>query len=1051
VILSDLSVKRPVFASVISLLLIAFGLVAFDRLPLREYPDIDPPVVSIDTTYAGASAAVVETRITKVIEDRISGVSGIKFISSISQDGRSRITIEFEIGRDVDAAANDIRDRVGGVADDLPDEADAPEIEKVDSNDDVIMWLNLTSDRMSVLELTDYANRYLTDRFSALDGVARVRVGGGLSYAMRIWLDRTALAARGLTVNDVERVLRAENVELPAGSVESVQRQFTVRVERNFNNPESFSQLVLGQGRDGYLVRLGDVARVEKDAVENRTFFRGNGTPMVGIGIIKQSQANTLAVAKAARDEARRLNTSLPEGMQIKQSYDTSVFIQGAIDEVFKTLMIAAGLVVLVIFLFLGSVRATIVPAVTVPVSLIATFIVLYALGFTINLLTLLALVLAIGLVVDDAIVVLENIHRRMDEGETPLVAAFNGTRQVGFAVVATTLVLVAVFVPIAFLKGDVGRLFSEFALTMAAAVGFSSIVALSLSPMLASKILKPGYDKVSVAGVAERLFDGVRDGYGRALHVTLRHPSVIVALFFLILAGAGWLFTQIPREFAPKEDRGAFFLVVSGPEGASFTYMAEYMNAIEQRLMPLVENGEVSRLLIRTPRGFGNLAIFNSGIAVLVLADWSKRRSGWEIMSDVSRRIADLPGVRAFPVMRQGFGSRTQKPVQFVIGGGTYEELAAWRDVLLDKINENNPGLVGIDYDYKETKPQVRLVIDRDRAGDLGVTIGNIGRTLETVLGSRRVTTYIDNGEEYDVILEGERDDQRTPSSIENIYVRSDRTGQLIPLSNLVTLEEFADSQALNRYNRVRAITLEANLAEGYSLGEALAYLEGLVRDNLPETAIIDYKGQSRDFKAAGGDIVFVFVLGVLVVFLVLAAQFESWLHPLVIMLTVPLAMAGALFGLYVTGGTLNVYSQIGLIMLVGLAAKNGILIVEFANQLRDRGTAFREAIHEASLIRFRPIVMTGITTAAGAVPLILAFGAGAETRFVIGTVVFSGVIAATAFTLFVVPVAYALLARRTGSPGDVARRLNGELAAPATKPKPVAEVNTADRPAAE
>jgi multidrug efflux pump len=418
--------------------------------------------------------------------------------------------------------------------------------------------------------------------------------------------------------------------------------------------------------------------------------------------------------------------------------------------------------------------------------------------------------------------------------------------------------------------------------------------------------------------------------------------------------------------------------------------------------------------------------------------------------MSDVSRRIADLPGIRAFPVMRQGFGTRIQKPVQFVIGGGTYEELAAWRDVLLDKINENNPGLVGVDYDYKETKPQIRVVIDRDRAGDLGVTIGNIGRTLETVLGSRRVTTYIDAGEEYDVILEGERDDQRTPSNIENIYVRSDRSGSLIPLSNLVSLEEFADSQTLNRYNRVRAITIEANLADGYSLGEALAYLEGLVRDNLPETAIIDYKGQSRDFKSTGGDIVFVFVLGVVVVFLVLAAQFESWVHPLVIMLTVPLAMAGALLGLYITGGTLNIYSQIGLIMLVGLAAKNGILIVEFANQLRDQGTAFREAIHEASLIRFRPIVMTGITTAAGAVPLILAFGAGAETRFVIGTVVFSGVIAATAFTLFVVPVAYALLARRTGSPGDVERRLNGELAAVA-KPEPVVHIKTADRPAAE
>ncbi|MGF1641991.1 MAG: efflux RND transporter permease subunit [Rhodospirillales bacterium] len=1049
-ILSDLSVKRPVFAAVVSLLLVAFGLVAFERLPLREYPAIDPPVVSVETSYRGASAAVVESRITELIEDRIAGVNGITFISSISEDGRSRITVEFDVSRDIDAAANDIRDRVAGILGNLPDEADPPEVQKADSDDDVIMWLNLTSDRMTLLELTDYARRYLTDRFSILDGVARVRIGGGLNYAIRIWLDRNALAARRLTVNDVEQALRAENVELPAGSIESTERQFTVRVERAFDTPESFGRLVLGQGRDGYLVRLVDVARIERGAAEDRTFFRGNGVPMVGIGIVKQAQASTLAVARAARDEARRLNASLPEGMSIEESYDTSVFIQGAINEVFKTLLIAAGLVILVIYLFLGSIRATLVPAVTVPVSLIATFIILYALGFTINLLTLLALVLAIGLVVDDAIVVLENVHRRMDEGETPLVAAFKGTRQVGFAVVATTLVLIAVFVPLAFLQGQVGRLFSEFALTMAAAVSFSSVVALSLSPMLASKVLVPGGDRGRIAGVVERLFDRVRRGYGRALAAALRRPAVTIAAYLALLAVAAGLYVRMPHEHAPQEDRGAFFVLVTGPEGASFAYMAEYMDVIEERLMPLVESGEVSRLLVRAPRRFGNLDTFNTGIAIVVLADWSARRSGWAIMDDVGRRIADLPGVRAVPVMRQGFGPRVQKPVQFVVGGGTYDELAAWRDVLLDKINDNNPGLTGIDFDYKETKPQIRVVIDRDRAGDLGVTIGNIGRTLETVLGSRLVTTYIDAGKERDVILEGDRDDQRTPGSIENIFVRSDRTGLLIPLANLVTLEEIADAQMLNRYNRVRAITIEAGLADGLSLGAALDFLEGLVREHLPETAIVDYRGQSREFKTAAADLAFVFMLGLVVVFLVLAAQFESWIHPLVIMLTVPLAMVGALVGLLVTGGTLNLYSQIGLIMLIGLAAKNGILIVEFANQLRDQGTAFEDAIREAAGVRLRPIAMTAITTAAGAVPLILAFGAGAETRFVIGTVVFSGVIVATVFTLFVVPVAYALLARRTGSPGDVARRLEREMA-PAARPQPLAEVGSAERPAAE
>jgi len=1030
-ILSDLSVTRPVFASVLSLLLVAFGLVAFDRLPLREYPDIDPPVVSIETLYRGAAANVVESRITQVIEDRISGIEGIRYIESTSEDGRSGITVEFNVDRDIDGAANDIRDRVSTVLDELPDEAEPPEIQKVDSNEDVIMWLNLVSDRMSVPELSDYARRYLVDRFSVLDGVARVRVGGGQTFAMRIWLDRKELAARELSVSDVENALRAENLELPAGSIDSVDRQFTVRVARHFHSAEDFAQLVLARGADGYLVRLGDVARVAKGAEETRTFFRGNGVPMVGIGIIKQSTANTIMVADAAKAEMDRVNASLPQGMEIKQSYDTSVFVKGAIAEVYKTLGIAIMLVVFVIFIFLGSARATLVPAVTVPVSLIATFLVLWMLGFSINILTLLALVLAIGLVVDDAIVVLENIHRRMEQyGETRLVATFRGTRQVAFAVIATTVVLVAVFVPIAFLQGDVGRLFGEFALTMAAAVGFSSFVALSLSPMLASQILPQEHGKARLSHAVDLGFNRIRDGYLWMLRGALRHKWLIGLIIVGILAGSYWLLQNIPSEYAPKEDRGAFFVLVNGPEGATYDYMKGYMDEIERRLMPLVEKGEITRLLVRAPRTFSNFSIFNSGIVINVLDDWDKRRPAWEIMDDISKRLADLPGVRAFPVMRQGFGKRIQKPVQFVIGGGTYAELTQWRDLLVDKIEASNPGLEGLDWDYKETKPQLQVKIDYDRAADLGVTVGDIGRTLETMLGSRRVTTFIEEGEEYDVIVEGERDDQQTPSDLSNLYVRSQRSGQLIPLANLVTLEEVADSVKLNRYNRVRAITIEANLADGLALGDALDYLDGLVEENLPGKVIVDYKGQSQDFKATGQSIVFVLALGALIVFLVLAAQFESWVHPLVIMLTVPLAMAGALLGLYLSGYSLNLYSQIGLIMLVGLAAKNGILIVEFANQLRDAGQDFHAALIEATRVRFRPIVMTGITTAAGSVPLLLSSGAGAETRAVIGTVILYGVLAATLFTLFIVPVAYDLLARRTGSPKQLHKRLEQELA---------------------
>ncbi|ANO50484.1 efflux RND transporter permease subunit [Woeseia oceani] len=1021
-VLSDLSVTRPVFASVLSLLLIAFGLMSYSKLSMREYPDIDPPVVSIDTSYAGAAANVVETRITEAIEDRISGVEGIKYVSSTSSDGRSRINIEFDIGRNIEDAANDIRDRVSGIVDNLPEEADPPDIQKADSSDDVILWMNLVNENMDLLELTDYAKRNLQDRFSVIPGVARVRIGGGLEYSMRVWVDRNKLAARGLTVQDIEVALRTENVELPAGGIESEKVQFTARVERGYRTPEDFKNLVIAKRAD-YLVRLGDVARVEREAVETRTLFRGNGAPMVGLGIIKQSKGNTVEVAQSAIELAARLGPNLPPGMEIIPAYDTSVFIRGAIAEVYKTLAIAMILVVSVIYLFLGSWRAMLVPAVTVPVSLVSTFIVLNLAGFSINLLTLLALVLAIGLVVDDAIVVLENIYRRIEEGEPPLSAAFHGTRQVGFAVIATTIVLVAVFVPITFLEGDLGRLFSEFAITMAAAVSFSTFVAVTLCAMIASKVLRKA-EKSRFHNQVDRLFDRFSSAYGRALTWALRRKSIVIAGFAGVAGLSFFLFNALPSEYAPKEDRGAFFLMINAPEGSSFEFTKEYMEEVEQRLMPYVDAGELNRVLVRAPRNFGNSTTFNDGIVISVMNDWASRRPADEVMAEISQKMADLPGVRAFPVMRQGFGGGTRKPVQFVLGGGTYEELAQWRDLLIEKIEEDNPGLTDIDSDFKETKPQLKISINKNRAGDLGVSSQVIGTTLESMLGSRRVTTYIDNGEEYDVILEGERDSQRTPTNMQNIYVRSD-TGALIPLSNLVNITEFADSGDLNRYNRVRAITLEAGLADGYVLGDALDHLRELVRLHLPGDVTIDYKGQSLDYQTSGSSLMFVFMLGFVIVFLVLAAQFESYIHPLVIILTVPLAMTGALTGLFITGNSLNVYTQIGLIMLIGLAAKNGILIVEFVNQLRDQGIEFGEALIKAAQIRLRPILMTGITTIAGSLPLILSTGAGAESRVAIGVVILFGVASATVFTVFIVPVAYDLLARNTGSPSDVKREL--------------------------
>jgi len=1040
-LLSDVSIKRPVFATVLGLLLVAVGIVSFTRLALREYPDIDPPIVSIRTTYQGASANVVESRITEVIEDRISGVEGIRFINSSSQDGMSAIAIEFDISRNMDSAANDVRDRVGGILRMLPQEADPPDVQKADASEEIVLWLQLQSDKRSALELTDYIDRYLIDRFSSIDGVARVQIGGQRTPAMRVWLDRRAIAARGLTVGDIERAVRTENVETPAGSLTSQDLMFTARIERPFRTPQEFSQLVVKKGADGVVIRLGDVARVEFGAEEDRSIFRGNGRDTVGIGIVKQSTANVVEVARVARERAAEVASTLPDDMTLLVNFDGSVFVNAAISEVFITLGIAVALVVGVIYVFLGSFRATLIPAITVPISLIATFTVLMAMGLSINMLTLLALVMAIGLVVDDAIVVLENIHRRIEEyGETPLVAAYRSSRQVGFAIVAITLVLISVFVPITFMQGQMGRLFTEFAITMAAAIAFSMVVALTLSPMMASKLLKPrqehSADKPN-RGFAYRVdqaFAGMRRGYSAVYDATVRRPIAIAIAFVATLGGSYFLFTAIPGEYTPQEDRGSFSIMISGPEGASFEYMTPFVEQIEARLIAMQEKGEIERISVRAPGGFGpGGSGFNSASIMVVLSEWGHRRNGFEIINDINRQLADIPGVRAFANMQSAFGRGSNKPIQFVIKGPSYETLVEWRNTFIDALNADNPGISQIDWDFKETQQQFRVNVDYNRASDLGVTVQEIGSTLQTMLGSKRVGTFIQNGEERYVIFEGERTEQATPSDMENIYVRSSRTQELIPLSNLVSVEQIADSRRLNRYNRVRAITIDATLNPGVSLGVALDKMEAIARRVLPEEAAFDYKGQSLDYKRAGSSILFVFAFGILVVFLVLAAQFESWIHPFVIMLCVPATIGGGLLGIWLTGNTLNIYTQIGLIMLVGLAAKNGILIVEFANQLRDQGKPFHAALKEAALTRFRPIVMTSLTAVAGAIPLIFSHGAGSETRSAIGVVILSGVTAAMFVTLVLVPAAYALLARRTGSPRDVERKLEREeLATP-------------------
>ena len=1030
-IISDVSVRRPVFAAVISLLLMAFGAVAFDLLPLSEYPETDPPVVTIDTEYRGAAAAVVETRITQPIEERIAGIAGIESVSSTSGDGRSTVEIQFSLARDIDDAANDVRDRVSTVLKDLPREADSPVVAKQDASDRVILWLSLVSERMDRLELTDYGNRFVADRLATIDGVARVRVSGGLDYAMRIWLDRRALAARNLTVADIEAVLQRENVELPAGTIRSVERDFVVRLERGYRTAEDFRSLVVGKGSDGYLVRLGDVATVELGAAENRRQFRANGVPMVGIGIIKQSNSNTLAVARAVKAERERIDASLPEGMHLLQSFDSSVYIESAIEEVYITLGIAAALVMLVMLVFLGDLRAMLIPAATVPVSLVATCIVLYFFGYSINLLTLLALVLAIGLVVDDSIVVLENIHRRIRAGESPLVAAFLGSRQVGFAVVATTLVLVAVFLPITFLQDQIGRLFAEFAVAMAAAVLFSMLVSLTLSPAMSVWMLRSGDGEHGFG----TFFQRSQLRYRLWLAAVLGRPELALAVLALMLGATAVLYRAIPEEFAPQEDRGSFFMFMNAPEGSSYEYTQRHVDQIESLLMPLVERGDIERMLMRVPGGFGGGQNFNQGLAIINLPHWDTGRPPiWDIMAEAGGLAATVPGVRAFPTMPQGLGGRFEKPLQFVIGGGTYEELAEWRDKILERVAKN-PRIQSVDHDYKETKPQVRVHVDRDRAGDLGVSVETVGRTLETLLGSRRATRFTMNGEEYDVILEGLDEARRTASDLSNIFVRAPASGSLVPLASLVNIEEYAGADSLNRYNRTRAITIEANLAPGYALGDAVTFMESSARELLPPRAVTDLKGESRELRRSGDSIYLMFLLSLLVVYLVLAAQFESFLHPLVIMLTVPLAVAGALLGLWACGQTLNIYSQIGIIMLVGLAAKNGILIVEFANQLRAQGVPREEAVLDASVLRLRPIIMTSVTTVMGAVPLVLGSGAGAESRFVIGVVVVAGVVVSTLLSLLVVPLMYHWLTAWAPPPGARMAALDAELAARETR----------------
>jgi multidrug efflux pump len=1003
--LPEISITRPVLATVMSLVVVLIGALAYSRLPLREYPQIDEPIVSVSTNYPGASPEIIESQVTEPLEDVLSSIDGLRLMTSTSRQETSRISLEFALDRDPDAAAAEVRDRVSRARGRLPDEINEPVVAKVEADADPIIRLSFTGENYSALEITDYVERFVRDRLQAIPGVAEVQLNGGRQYAMRIWLDPLKLAAFNLTPQDVETALRQQNVELPSGRIESVDREFSVLAATDLTTAEQFSQLILKEA-EGYQVTLRDVGRAELAAEDERQVIRFNGQPAVSFGIVRQATANPLEIKNALVEALPALQASLPPGMKIGFSYDSTRFIQSSIDNVFLTIAEAIALVVAVIFLFLRSLRATLIPLVTIPVSLIGSFALMSLFGFSLNTLTLLAMVLAIGLVVDDSIVMMENIHRRIERGQPPLRAALEGSREIRFAIIAMTLTLTAVYMPIAFLSGRTGRLFIEFALTLAGSVLVSGFVALTLSPMMSSRLLRRHEHPGAFYRGGEQALDWLTARYQRALARTLGLRWLVVLAAAGVGAASWLLFTGLKSELAPNEDRGSFSIAATAPPGATIGYMDTFAKEVEA-IYPTIP--EMSYYFV----GAG-IPTANEMRSFAGLVPWEERdRSTAEVVAEVRRTLAKIPGARASARMPSSLGTRGGGiPVQFVLQTSEpYTQLKEYVDAVVAEARKN-PGLIDVDTDLRLDSPQFKVEVDRQRAAALGVEIETIGRTLETLLGGRVVTRFKRDGEQHDVIIQLPRAARASPSDLASIHLRG-RDDTMVPLANLVMVEETVAAEELRHFDRLRAGIIRANLAPGYSLGEALAFFDDAAQRLLPQTVRTDYSGESREFRQSSGDLYVTFGLALAFIFLVLAAQFESFVAPLIVMLTVPLSMAGALLALQLTGNTLNVYSQIGLVTLIGLITKHGILIVEFANQIQARGVSKRQAVIEAAALRLRPILMTTGAMVLGAVPLALATGAGAQSRQQLGWVIVGGMTLGTVLTLFVIPTVYTLLAR--------------------------------------
>ena len=1024
-LITELSIRRPVVSWVMSLILIVFGLFVFWKLPVRELPSgLQPPVVQVQVDYASASAPIIDQEVTQVLEDVIGGAEGIKNIDSKSSNGRSTIKVEFDTSIDLDNAANDIRERVARVVDNLPSESDPPQILKQAAGFTTTMWLALSSSTWSDLELGDYAERYLVDTFSSVKNVGRILVGGLRELSIRVWVDPIKLAANDLTVQEVERALRGENIRLPAGTLEANNIDLTLNLDKSYNNIETIKQLPIKKTNKKVVV-LSDVANIEFGPVSEKTLFKAQrkdqlNLKTVGIGIYARSGASTVELSKEIKKKIAKVNKSLPEGLELEVAFNRATYIGAAINEVYKTLIIAFVLVVIIIYLFLGNLKAVIVPAIALPVSLIASFLGIYIFGLSINIFVLLSFILAIGIITDDSVIMTDAIYRRIENGENPLVAAYKGSKQITFAIIATTLILIAVFLPLIFIEGISGTLFRETAIALSFSIVVSSFVALTLSPMLASKFLNKKNNKNFIIRKFEKFFLGFAKFYQETLEVLVKKTKTVSVFIIFIIVASILLFNFSKKELLPMEDRGAYLVIGFTDEGSSFEYTQEKAQVIEKRLIPLLqaENSPYSRFIMRVP-GFGSSATsYNSFIIIALLDHWKNRKQDSQtVMRQAIGKIVTVPQAVAFPISPQSIRvSSYNKPVQMVIYGSTYEELERIQSEVIEKLRRNR-NLSRLESDYTRNKPEVKLIINKNKAKDLGVSTETIGKSLETLYGGKRVTTFNKLGKEYPIILQQYLSDRRNKEGISKIFVRSDTTGKLISLTNLVNFKEEGTAKELARYNRQRAVTISANISENYTLSEAIKYLENTMAEVSPQSQIT-WKGKSEEIKETSNELFIIFALALLTAYLVMAATFNSFIHPFIIILTVPLAIFGGLVFILFLNSSINIFSQIALVILIGISTKNSILIVDYANQIRTTGKNIETAVKEACSIRFRPIIMTSLSTMIAMMPLVIGNigpGAGEGSRLAVGATILGGMIISTFFTLYVTPTMYLSLAKNT------------------------------------